>query len=72
MFALQPQYEDAPTVDTLAGTLLFSAQPAYVMIDTGATHACISEAFVNNYHIPVDVVTDSVLCVNTPLGMVLF
>ena len=43
MFALQ--YEEAPTIDTCAGTFLFASYSAYALVDTGATHSCMSEDF---------------------------
>ena len=46
VFALQ-QCEKAPSVDTLAGTIKIANHTAYALIDTGATHACLAESFVN-------------------------
>ena len=45
IFALQ--YEKAPTVDTFAGEFLIASHPAYVLIDTGATHSCMSKHFMH-------------------------
>ena len=45
VFALH--HEEAPTVDTFAGMLLVASHPACALIDTGATHTCMSEEFMN-------------------------
>src|SRR5262249_28080509 len=66
VFALQ-QREETPSVDTFAGTLSVCNRDAYVLIDTGATHACISEHYVNECELASEVLTDRVMCVNTPL-----
>ena len=44
VFALQ--YKEAAPMDTFAGNMIISSCDAYVLIDTGATHACISEDFL--------------------------
>ena len=62
------QYEEAPTVDTLAGTLLIASHSAYVLVDTGATHSCISEEFMNVGALHAEVIPDLAMCINTPLG----
>ena len=62
------QCEDTPTVDTLAGTLLVSAHDAYCLVDTGATHTCISETFMFACGLSATYISDMSLCVSTPLG----
>ena len=60
--------EDLPTIDTLAGTLLVSAHDAYCLVDTGATHACISETFMSVCGLSACCISDMSLYVNTPLS----
>ena len=62
------QHEDAPIVDTLAGNVLVSTSDAYALVDTDATHTCISEEFATNCGLPFDVISDAVMSVSTPLG----
>ena len=52
------QYEEAPTIDTVAGTLPIASHPAYTLIDTGATHNCMSEEFMNACGLSAGVVPD--------------
>ena len=66
VFALQQ--EEAPTVETFAGTLSIASQLAYTLVDTGATHSCMSEDYRSFCDLPVEIVPDSVMCVSTPLG----
>ena len=66
VFALQ--HEETPTVDTFAGTLLIASVPAYTLIDTGATHSCMTEDFMNTCGLTADVFPDLAMCINTPLG----
>ena len=65
MFALQ--HEETPTVDTFAGTLLIASMPAYTLIDTGATHSCMTEEFMNTCGLTADVFPDLAMCINTSL-----
>ena len=58
------QYEEAPIVDTFAGTLSIASHPTYTLVDTGATHSCMSEEFMNACGLSADVVPDFQLCVN--------
>ena len=55
-------------MDTLAGTLLVSACDAYCLVDTGATHTCISEEFMTSCGLNAVLLSDVSLCVNIPLG----
>ena len=66
VFALQQ--EESPTVDTLAGILLVSARDAFCLVDTGATHTCISEEFMSSCGLNAVLLSDVSLCVSTPLG----
>ena len=52
------RYEEAPTVDTFAGTLSIASHPAYTLIDTGATHSCMTEEFMNVCGLSAGVVPD--------------
>ena len=65
MFSLQ--YEEAPSVDTFADTMLVSSIEAYVLVDTGATHACISKQFMSVCGLILEVLIDCVYSVSTPL-----
>ena len=62
------QYEEALTVDTFAGTLLIASHPACALVDTGATHTCMSEEYMSACGLKPEVVSDSVMCVSMPLG----
>ena len=55
-------------MDTFAGNMIISSCDAYVLVDTGATHACISEDFLSLCGLILESVKDSVMFVNTPLG----
>ena len=48
--------------------MIISSCDAYVLVDTGATHACISEDFLSIYGLVPKSVKDSIMFVNTPLG----
>ena len=41
------QYEEASTVDTFVGTLSIASHLTYTLLDTGATHSCMSKEFMN-------------------------
>ena len=62
------QLEEAPPVDTFAGNMLISSHIAYVLVDTGATHACISKKFMSECKLSPEVISDSVMCVSIPFG----
>jgi len=62
------QHEEAPTIETLAGNVSVSTCDAYALIDTGATHTCISKEFATACGLSFDVVANAVICVSTPLG----
>ena len=66
VFALR--YEEAPTIDTFAGTFSIASLSTYALVDTGATHSCMSEEFRNVSGLPVKVVSNVAMCVNTPIG----
>ena len=66
VFALQ--HDEAPTVDTFAGTLSIASQDAYTLIDTGATHSCMSEEYRSACALPVEVLSGVEMCISTPLG----
>ena len=66
VFALQ--HDEAPIVDTFAGMLSIASQDAYTLIDTGATHSCMSEEYGSECALLVEVWSDVEMCVSTPLG----
>ena len=66
VFALQ--YEEAQIVDTFTGTLSIASHPACALVDTSATHTCMSEEYMCACGLKPKVVSDSVMCVSTPLG----
>ena len=55
-------------MDTFAGNMIISSCDAYVLVDIGATHACISEDFLSVCGLVSEPVKDSIMFVNTPLG----
>ena len=61
------QHEEAPIVDSLAGTLLIASHSAYVLVDTSAIHSCISEEFMNACELHAEVIPNLAMCINTPL-----
>lgn len=61
-------YEEAPPVDTFVNDMLVSFYDAYVLIDTSTTHTCIFEEFMSVYSLTSKVISDSLMCVNTPLS----
>ena len=62
------QHNEAPTVETFTGTLSIASHPAYTLVDTGATHSCISDEYRNACGLYAEYVPDYVMCVSTPLG----
>ena len=56
VFALQ--HEEAPTVNNFAGTLSIASQDAYTLIDTRATHSCMSEEYKSACTLPVEILTN--------------
>ena len=62
------QYEEAPTVDTFAGKFSVASYLAYVLIDTGATHSCMSEHFIHVCCSTAENIPDLAMCINTSLG----
>ena len=55
-------------MDTFVGTLSIASHLAYALVDTGATHTCMSEEYMSACGLKPEVVTDSIMCVSTPLG----
>ena len=55
-------------MDTFAGNMIISSCDAYVLVDTGAIHAYISEDFLSVCGLVPEFVKDSIMFVNTPLG----
>ena len=47
---------------------MISSHVAYILVDTGAIHACISEKFMSVCKLSPEVISDSVMCVSTPFG----
>ena len=66
VFALT--YEEAPSVDTFAGNMLVSGFDAYVLVDTGATHVCISEEFMSRCSLIPEVLADCIMHVGAPFN----
>ena len=54
-------------MDTFTGTLLIASHPACALVDTGATHTCMSEEYMCVCGLKPEVVSDSVMCVSIPL-----
>ena len=48
--------------------MLVSNVDAYVLVDTGATHACISKEFMSKFSLTPKVLSDCVMRVDTPSG----
>jgi Retroviral aspartyl protease len=42
----QPYYEDPVDAELIAGMVFISDSPAFVLIDTGASHSFVSSLFV--------------------------
>ena len=52
-------------MDTFVGNMLVSGLDAYVLVDTGATHACISEEFISKPSLIPEVLADCVMRIDT-------
>ena len=48
--------------------MLVSTCDAYVLVDAGVTHTCISEVFMAGCSLSSKVMSNAMMCVNTPLG----
>ena len=55
-------------MQTFAVTLSVASHPAYTLVDTGATHSCISDEFRNTCGFHDECVPGRVMCISTPLG----
>ena len=66
VFALQ--HEEAPTVDTYAGMFSIAYYSVYAMVDTSASHSCISKECVHDCELMVEVLPRCDMRVCTPLG----
>ena len=67
VFALtEEQAQDEPD-DVVAGNFFISSYPAYVLIDTGASHTFISERFALMHSLPIESLS-TVVSVTSPLG----
>ena len=64
IFALQYE-EEAPTIDTCAG--MFCS--VYTLVDTGASHSCISEECVLACDLTTETLLNVDMRVSTPLGL---
>ena len=60
-------YEEAEDTTLIAGTVSISGKPAYILIDTGASHSFISSSFVESQGL-VSTRRPHALGVKTPLG----
>ena len=47
---------------------MIASHPACALVDTGATHPCMSEEYMCACGLKPEVVSNSVMCVSTPLG----
>ena len=45
-----------------------ASQSVYALIDTGATHSCVSEDFLLANGLSAELIPNVAMCVNTPLG----
>ena len=56
-------------MDTFTGMFSVASHSAYALVDTSATHSCMSEEFRNACGLPVKVMLDVAMCVSTPIGL---
>jgi Retroviral aspartyl protease len=63
----QPYYEDPVDAELIAGMVFISDSPAFVLIDTGASHSFVSSLFVASREWPTNIRTRA-MEVQTPLG----
>ena len=63
------QYEDAPTIGTFAGMFSITSHFTYALVETGATHSCMSEEFRNACSLNAKVIPYLGMYVNTPLRL---
>ncbi|KZV16237.1 hypothetical protein F511_26254 [Dorcoceras hygrometricum] len=67
VFALTEEQAQAAPDDVIAGNCYLCGYPAYVLIDTGASHNFISEHFVMTHLLPIESLTE-VVSISSPLG----
>ncbi|KZV16748.1 hypothetical protein F511_41644 [Dorcoceras hygrometricum] len=67
VFALTEEQEQAAPDDVIAGNCYLCKFPAYVLIDTGASHTFISENFVVAHKLSAEPLTE-IVSVSSPLG----
>jgi Retroviral aspartyl protease len=63
----QPCYEDPVNAELIAGMVYISDSPAFVLIDTGASHSFVSSLFIASRDWPTEIRTRA-MEVQTPLG----
>jgi Retroviral aspartyl protease len=63
----QPCYEDPVDAELIAGMVYISNSPAFVLIDTGASHSFVSSLFITSREWPTEIRTRA-MEVQTPLG----
>ena len=68
VFALQYEQE-APTVDTFAGMISIAFCSIYALVDTGASHSCISEECVLACDLTTETLPNVDMRISTPLGL---
>ncbi|XP_073120541.1 uncharacterized protein [Henckelia pumila] len=64
--SLENQAQEAPD-NVIAGNCVLSGYPAYVLIDTGASHTFVAEKFVALHALPVENLS-SVFAIPSPMG----
>ncbi|XP_073037357.1 uncharacterized protein [Primulina eburnea] len=67
VFALNQEQAEEHNERVIAGNFLLCGIPAYLLIDTGASHSFIASMFVKKHKIPY-VSLDVLLSVSTPMG----
>ena len=63
----QDFYQETDDAALIAGTVLISGTPAYILVDTGASHSFVSAAFVESRGL-TSTLRRYALGVRTPLG----
>ncbi|XP_073153615.1 uncharacterized protein [Henckelia pumila] len=67
VFALTEEQAHASPDDVIAGNCFLCGYPAYVLVDTGASHTFISEQFALLHSLPVESLS-TIVSISSPLG----
>ncbi|XP_073153212.1 uncharacterized protein [Henckelia pumila] len=67
VFALTEEQAQASPDDVIAGNCYLCGYPAYVLVDTGASHTFISEQFALLHSLPVESLS-AIVSISSPLG----